>query len=99
MADSLLAISFDDQLPKLDVAGSTPVSRSIFSVTFKIISNCNSQENGVTSLFARPETIASLALAMTRVTAYRWHSQAVKRIRWFAVPTISGLQGMVVFFY
>jgi hypothetical protein len=41
--------------PKLDVAGSNPVSRSIFSITCEVIADCNLQENGVT-VFCPPGT-------------------------------------------
>ena len=40
--------TIDAHIPKLDVAGSIPVSRSIFSITYSSIADCNLQENGVT---------------------------------------------------
>jgi hypothetical protein len=48
----------DCKIPKLDVAGSNPVSRSIFSITYRHISDRNLQENGVTSFLCRLELIA-----------------------------------------
>jgi hypothetical protein len=60
ISESLLKL--ECQLPKLDVAGSNPASRSIFSITYSLIADRNLQENGVTSFFDRLELIALVAL-------------------------------------
>ncbi len=39
-------LSFDSRFPKLDVAGSTPVSRSIFSTIRQICCKSQFRENG-----------------------------------------------------
>jgi hypothetical protein len=57
---SLFSIAY--QIPKLDVAGSTPVSRSIFSTTYSLIADRNLTENGVTSFRGRLELIALFGL-------------------------------------
>jgi hypothetical protein len=58
------------QLPKLDVAGSTPVSRSIFSITYSVIADRNLKENGVTSFLGRLELIVLSGLTLMRMPAY-----------------------------
>ena len=50
--------------PKLDVAGSIPVSRSIFSITYKHIPVCNYTENGVASFLGHLQRQEMKALGM-----------------------------------
>ena len=64
------------QLPKLDVVGSNPISRSIFSITYMVIADRNFRENGV-NRSKSPQPIAPIGMNANHP---RWPSASFKRL-------------------
>ena len=62
-----------DQIPKLDVVGSNPISRSMFSITYRLIANRNLRENGVNRSNG-PQPTESIGMNANQPC---WHSISV----------------------
>jgi hypothetical protein len=65
-----------DQIPKLDVVGSNPISRSMFSTTSRHIADRNSRENGVN----RSNGLQPIAPIGMYANQPCWHSVSFKRL-------------------
>ena len=63
------------QLPKLDVAGSNPVSRSIFSISYRVFDFLLNPSNGVQRFLPSCKLLILNSPGVKNASLTRWHSR------------------------
>ena len=64
----------DTRIPKLDVAGSIPVSRSMFSISYRRIADFPGLLNALRALTEGLQDFDSMAVCRSNASRIRWHS-------------------------